>query len=70
MKEVVGLFEGVGGAEDGFFSEAGTDQLQSDGQIGFCETAGEGDGSIACEIGRDGENVGEVHFERVLGAFA
>ena len=25
--------EGVGGAEDGFFSETGTDQLQSDGQI-------------------------------------
>jgi hypothetical protein len=33
LKEVVGLFEGVGGAKDGFFSEVGADQLQSDGQI-------------------------------------
>ena len=47
--------------------------MQADGELGvfdFGEAAGDGDAGVAGEVGGDGEDVGEVHFQRVAGALA
>ena len=61
-----GLLVGVGDAEHDFLAPFGADDLEADGELVGGEAAGDGDAADAGEVDGDGEDVGEIHLERVL----
>ena len=67
------MLVGVGNVEEAGFVERLADELEADGELDAVdggEAAGDGDAGIAREVGGDGENVREIHFQRVAGALA
>lgn len=60
------LLKGVGGLDDPFFLTRSSDDLKADGEPCGAEAAGDGNGRHTGEIHRDGEDIREVHLERIL----
>ena len=59
-------FEHLGDAEEFFFGKGGGQDLQTDGQLGVGEPAGDADAGDARQVGRDRVDVREVHGQRVV----
>src|SRR5437868_9804654 len=55
------------GPEHQWLGEGGRQDLYTDGQAVVTRSVRHGDGGVAGEVRRDGEDVGQVHGERVLG---
>src|SRR5262245_31656521 len=66
-----GLFVGVGEFQNGGFAEGFSQKLEADWEFRICsEAAGDADAANAGEVAGNGEDVGEVHLQRVAGFFA
>ena len=60
-----GLLVGMGDLQEPFFRERFADELEADGHIGVIESTGDGQRRQSGQIDGDGENVGQIHGERV-----
>ena len=60
------LFVGVRHLQNLLFAELRPDQLESDREVRLREAAGEGDPARAGEVYGNGEDIGQIHFQRIL----
>src|SRR5262245_33500821 len=63
------LLEGISQTQNGLFSERRTDHLQPDRQTRDRKPTRHRNGGEAGQVDGDGENVGEVHSQGVVGLF-
>src|SRR5438067_13425208 len=62
----------AGDAEQPGFAEGGAEELKAEGEglVARGEAAGEADAGDGGDVARDGEDVAEVHLQRVAGLLA
>src|SRR5262245_5359992 len=63
------LLEGIGQAQNGLFIERLADQLQTDRQARSGEPTRHRERRDASQIDRNGEDIGEVHLQGIVGLF-
>ena len=64
------LFMHPSHAQQFFLRESRGQDLQADGQVALCETAGNADAGYARQVATDRVDIGQVHGERVVHFFA
>lgn len=67
---IVGLFVTMGDGEKFVFLEWLADDVEANGEIVLSQAARNGKGREASEVDIDGENIAEVHLDRVIDLFS
>ncbi len=66
----MGLFVTVGDGEEIVFLERLADDLETDGEVALGKATGDGEGREAGQVHIDGEDVAQVHRDRIIHPFS